>query len=137
MKYKFISHTADIKFQAFGDTLEETFENSFEALKETVLEKIRIKNIKNIKIKIKGNDLKELLYNFLEEIIFLLDAKGFISGKIKNLRIDEKNLMLSAEIVGDLAGKYKISNHVKAITYNDMFIKQENNRFVIQVVLDV
>lgn len=137
VKYKFLSHTADIKFQAFGNSLEEAFENSFEALKQVIVDKIKIKNKKIIKIKVHGNDLKELLYNFLEETLFLLDAKDFIVGEIKNIKINMKKLELKADIIGDKASNYKISNDVKAITYNDMFIENKKNKFVIQVVLDV
>jgi len=147
MKYKFLSHTADIKFQAFGNSLEEAFENSFEALKQVIVDKTKIKNKKTITIKVKGNDLKELLYNFLEETLFLLDAKDFIVGEIKNIKIDKDKFQLTGEVVGDMASDYKISNDVKAITYNDMEIVSPSkngvsqtkykNKFVIQVVLDV
>lgn len=137
VKYKFLSHTADIKFQAFGNSLEEAFENSFLALKEVIVDKNKIKNKKIIKIKVHGNDLKELLYNFLEEILFLLDANDFIVGEIKNIKINMKKLELKADIIGDKASNYKISNDVKAITYNDMFIKNKDSKLAIQVVLDV
>jgi len=147
MKYKFLSHTADIKFQAFGNSLEEAFENSFEALKQVIVDKTKIKNKKTITIKVKGNDLKELLYNFLEETLFLLDAKDFIVGEIKNIKIDKDKFQLTGEVVVDMASDYKISNDVKAITYNDMEIVSPSkngvsqtkykNKFVIQVVLDV
>ena len=43
MKYKFLKHTADIKFQAFGKNIEDVFENSALALKESICEK-KIKN---------------------------------------------------------------------------------------------
>ncbi|RLG11686.1 archease, partial [Candidatus Pacearchaeota archaeon] len=42
-KYKFLEHTADIKFQAFGDSIEEVFKNSALALKEIIVGKIKIK----------------------------------------------------------------------------------------------
>ena len=40
-------------------------------------------------------------------------------------------------IKGDDVSKYETHGHVKAITYNDMFIKEEKGKVVIQVVLDV
>ena len=137
VKYKFISHTADIKFQAFGNNLEECFINSFEALNKVIRDEKDIKKRAKRIINVKGNDLKELLYNFLEEFLFLLDAKDFIAGEIKTIKIDAKNFQLSAVVFGDRASNYKISNDVKAITYSDMFIKQKNGKFVVQIVLDV
>jgi len=136
-KFKFLPHTADRKFQAFGNSLEEAFISSFDALKEIIVEKNRIKSVKKIKLKVKGNDLKELLYNFLEEVLFLLDAKDFIASEIKNIKIDVKKNLFEADVLGDRVSNYKISNDVKAITYNDMSIKEEKGKFIVQVVVDV
>jgi SHS2 domain-containing protein len=135
MKYNFLKHTADIKFQAFGKNLEKVFENSALALKESVCGKIKIKNKQNKKIKISGKDFESLLYKFLEEIIYLLDGENFMISKIKNLKI--KDMKLTAEIFGDIASDYNFTNKVKAVTYNEMFIKKEKEKWVSQVVLDV
>ncbi len=137
MKYKFLEHTADIKFQAFGNSLEECFVNSFFALKEIMFEDLKIKIAIKRKIKIKGKDYESLLYNFLEEFLYLLDAKGFICSDIKSISINKDDFSLSAEVAVDKAENYRFSNNVKAITYNNMFIKKENNKWISQVVLDV
>jgi len=138
MKYKFISHTADIKFQAFGKNLEECFVSAFKALQEIMFKDLDIKKIKTskkIKIEIKGLDKENLLYNFLEEFLFLLEAKNFLSVEIKKIKIEGN--ILKAEIIGAKATDYNFSNEVKAITYNDLFIKKEKNNYICQVVLDV
>jgi len=135
MKYKFLKHTADVKFQAFGKNVEEVFENSALALKESVCEKIKIKSNYKKKIKVSGKDFESLLYKFLEEIIYLLEGENFLISKIKNLEI--KNMKLNAEIFGDKAGNYNFTNKVKAVTYNDMFVKNENKKWIAQVVIDV
>jgi SHS2 domain-containing protein len=140
MKYKFLSHTADVKFQAFGKSLEECFTNSFFALKKVMFDNLKIKQVILKKIKVKGKDYESLLYNFLEEFLYLLDAKEFISFKIKNIKIhiDKKDkFILSAELIGDKTKNYKFSNSVKAVTYNEMFVKKENKKWISQVVLDV
>ena len=134
-KFKFLEHTADIKFQAFGNKTEKVFENSALALKESICGKMKIKDNKEVIIKVKGKDFESLLYNFLEEIIYLLDAKNFIISKINNLEI--KNFKLKAIIIGDKASDYKFNNEVKAVTYNDMFVKQKGKKWISQVVLDV
>ncbi|MEK6917853.1 MAG: archease [Nanoarchaeota archaeon] len=136
MKYKFLPHTADIKFQAFGKTIEEAFENSALAMLSDIYNK-KIKETKKIKIKVKGQDFESLLYNFLEEFLFLLDSKRFLVSKVKKIKIDKKNFKLEAEISGDDAKNYGFTNTVKAITYNSMFIKNKNKKWVTQVVLDV
>jgi SHS2 domain-containing protein len=135
MKYKFLEHTADVKFQAFGKNLNELFENSALALKETICGKIKVKEKISKKIKVKGRDIESLLYKFLEEILYMLEADNFILGEIKNINI--KKSELNAVIIGDKTLNYSFTNPVKAITYNEMFIKKQKDRWVSQVVLDV
>ena len=157
MKFKFLPHTADRKFQAFGKTLEEVFENSALAL-FSIIYVGKIENKKKFKIHAKGRDLENLMYNFLEEFLVLIDSKNFLPSKITNFKFDtlrntprrgmkgintlrkgtsKKTLKIKVEVVGDDAEKYNISEHVKAITYNEMFIKKINKKWVAQVVLDI
>jgi len=46
-------------------------------------------------------------------------------------------MKLTAEILGDKTANYKFTNKVKAVTYNDMFVKSENKKWIVQVVIDV
>lgn len=135
MKFKFLEHTADVKFQAFGSSLEKAFENSALAMFNHMYEgkvKERIKK----KFKVVGKDFESLLYNFLEELLFLLDSEFFFLSKIK-VKIDKKKMELNAQVSGDIAKNYKANVDVKAVTYNEMFVKKQGNRFICQVVLDV
>jgi len=134
-KFKFLEHTADVKFQAFGKKVEEVFENSALAFKEAVCGKRKIKEEKEKMIKVNGRDFESLMYVFLEKILYLLEAEGFFISKVKEIEI--KNFRLKARIAGDSAKNYKFTNSVKAITYSEMFIKKRGNRWISQVVLDV
>ena len=143
VKFKFLAHTADRKFQAFGKTLEEVFENSALALFNIVYGG-KIKNKIKFKIHAKGRDLENLMYNFLEEFLVLIDGNNFLPFKIINFNLDtprkgtsKKAFKIKAEVVGDNAKNYNVSEHVKAITYNEMFIKKINGKWTSQVVLDI
>ncbi len=137
-KFKFIEHTADIKFQAFGKSLEDAFKNSALAMFNAMHDgKVKEKNI--AKIKAEGKDFESLLYNFLEEFLVLFDSEGFFLSKIKKIKIDKKNFKVEAEAVGDDAENYEMHADVKAVTYNDMFVRYDKNsgKWIIQAVLDV
>ena len=140
MRYKFLEHTADIKFQAFGKTIEEAFENSVYAL-NSVISKEKIKDALVTKIKVTGKDYESLLYNFLEEFLFLLDSENFVFNKINRMRDiklnKNKEYELIADVSGDSSKKYEFEQNVKAITYNEMFVKQEKGKWICQVVVDV
>jgi SHS2 domain-containing protein len=134
--FKFLEHTADIKFQAYGKDIEEAFENSALAMFNSMYNS-KIKDKEKFKIIVQGKDFESLLYNFLEELLFLLDSKNFFLSKIKNIKINKRRLKLEAEILGDDAKNYPISLNVKAITYNQMFVKKQENKWITQIVLDV
>ena len=132
MKYKYLEHTADIKFRSFGRTLNEAFSNAAYAMINIISEdKIKVKMTR--KIKVRGIDRKSLLYSFLEEILFLLNTKNFLLSKVKEIKIKDKEL--TATLSGDNLRNYRLGLDVKAVTYNDMFIKEKP--YVIQVVLDI
>ena len=136
MKFKFVPHTADLKFRSYGKTIEEAFENSAYALMNSICGS-KIKEEKRIKVKISGKDIQSLLYNFLEEILFLIDSRGFLVSKVENLKINKKSFKLMCELVGDSGRNYEVHSSIKAVTYSDMFVKKTKGGWVVQVVLDV
>jgi SHS2 domain-containing protein len=136
MRYKFLPHTADIKFRAYGSTIEEAFLNSLLALVSSVSRE-KIKGSKALAIKVSGKDYENLLYNFLEEILFLIDSKNFFPSGISNLKIDKKKLKLSGKLSGDYGDKYKIYSHIKSATYSEMLVENKKGRWIVQAVLDV
>lgn len=137
MTHKFLPHTADVKIHAEGKTVNAAFASAALALKQIILdfEKVKIKSLIKKQISVSGKDGSALLYNFLEEFLFLIDAEDFILSKITKLNI--KNGKLSAEILGDKFSNYKLNNKVKAITYNEMRVVKEKNKYVIELVVDV
>ncbi len=135
MPYRFLEHTADVKFRATGENLNEMFIASAEALNETIRGEIRILEQKEISFSVEGKDIESLLYNFLEEFLFLLDAENFLVSRIKSITIS--NDKLDCTVVGDSADNYAFTNDVKAVTYSDMFVREKNGVFECQVVLDV
>lgn len=138
-RYRFLRHTADAKFQAFGTTLEEAFINAALATASLMWDWEKIEKKIEHRVQVSGKDLKQLLNSFLEEIIYLLDSKMFLLSSPENLRIENKGSLyvLKALFKGDkYSDKYKIHGDVKAITYNEMEI-EENAHFMVQVVVDV
>jgi SHS2 domain-containing protein len=139
MKYKFFDHTADAKFQAYGQTVEEVFANAGLAMFSLIVDTTEVKPAFEEELKVEGSDLKALLYNFLEELLFLLDTKGFLLNDIVRIKIDkQEQYTLTALARGDLhLDQYSIIGEVKAVTYNQMEITEAEGTFTAQVVVDL
>ena len=138
-KYRFLEHTADAKFQAFGKTLEEAFSNAALATAFFMWDWRKIEKRIEHKVEVEGKDPKQLLCSFLEEIIYLSDTKMFLLSSAEKVRIEKKEgrYLLKAFFRGDkYSDKYKIYGDVKAITYNEMKIENRDHSMV-QVVVDI
>lgn len=136
MKYKFLEHTADAKFQAFGKTLEEAFSNAALAMFNVITDTENVEAKIEKKISVKSESKEAMLYDFLAELLVLLDSEPFLLHEVKSLKI--KGDKLTAIVSGDKdIDKYEINTHIKAMTYSEMFIKEELDNVTVQVVVDI
>jgi SHS2 domain-containing protein len=134
-KFEFLEHTADTKIKAYGKTLEEAFVNVALASTQVMTDLNLIKEVESRNIEVSANNVRSLLYDFLEELLFLLDTEGFLVKSVKNMSI--KNNNLSCVVIGDFAKNYEIHTTIKAITYSDMEIKKSDDGFMVQIVHDL
>jgi SHS2 domain-containing protein len=143
-RYKFFEKTADAKFQAYGATLEEAFKNAQEAMMSVMydIEKLLDNDFdeQHREIIVEGTNNEALLYNFLEEIIFLMNAEFFI-GVIDRIQIIHKDevLKLKAILHGTQSINLESHGEIKAVTYNEMFVKldEDTGKYSVQVVVDL
>ena len=64
MKYRYLSHTADVKFRAYGQNLEEAFVNAALAMFNVMVETSKVKGNLSKKIAaIKGFTVEETAHN--------------------------------------------------------------------------
>jgi SHS2 domain-containing protein len=138
-RFRFLDHTADAKFQAFGRTMEEAFANAALATASLMWDPGMVERKVRHALSTRGRDLEQLLVHFLQEIIYLLDTKRFLLGAVEEVRIqkEEDGYSLAAVFAGDNHfSHYKIFGEVKAITYNEMKI-EKNDHITVQVVVDI
>ena len=134
MKYEFLEHTADIKFRAYGATLAEAFENAVLAFSNYVSRGKKISARKKKMAKVFGTDEKNLFYNFIDELVYLVDAEGFLAV---SARVKFRGNEIDVEFKGDDTNNYDFLDHVKSATYAEMEVKKIADGWVLQAVLDV
>lgn len=136
-KFKFFEHTADVKYEAYGKTLAEAFESAAIAV-ATVITQDKIRPIKIKKIKIKAKTKRALLYDFIEEIVALMDTEGLLFSEA-NVKITgkENNYNLEAVVKGDYYKNYECHGAIKSMTYSEIKIKEEKNKVTLTIVLDI
>lgn len=135
MSYRFLENATDVKFGAEGETIGDMFVSAAEALSETIRGDIKILEQEERVFEFEGRDRESLLYNFLEKFLILLEKDDFLVARVKEIEIGDGKLR--CVVVGDKAENYKFTNDVKAVIFGEMFIREEEGRFVCQVVLEV
>jgi SHS2 domain-containing protein len=140
----------DAVIEAYGPTLEAAFENAAMALCDTMIDLKLVVPRNEFKFSAKGNDLYSLLFDWLDQVMLLLVADRIamsqFSVNIKqnnNKNNDNDDDGVGYLLEGTAKGEpldldrhhYKVE--IKAVTYHEMEIKQENGIFIARFLLDL
>ena len=135
--YKFIDDlTSDVMFEARGKTLNEVFENAGIALFDVISDVEKVKAQKDFKVSVKGLDLGDLMFNWLQELITLVDTEEMFSSKFE-VRVNEKESSLEAKCYGEEAKPEKSGTLVKAVTYYKFKFEKTKIGYRTNVSLDI
>lgn len=140
MKFEFFEVTADVGYKAYGKTIDEAFENAALAMFEVITDTSKIEAKIGKKIEIESEDLVALLYDWLTELLFLHDSEYMVFSKFKVI-INEKNGLYNLK--GVLWGEefdleiHEIREDVKAVTYHMMEVIEQDDGYMVQVILDI
>lgn len=139
-RYRILPHAADGKFRAFGRTLEEAFANAALAAASFMWDWRRIAPAGSISIEVAGRDLEQLLYRFLEEVLYVFETRRFVLAAAEGVTIESApdGRRLRALLRGDEIGPgTELHGEVKAVTYNEMKIEEDGGGWTVQAVLDL
>lgn len=138
MKFKFLEKVAiaDVAFEAYGKSLNELFTNVALAVEETMVDTKTIKPKINKEIELENERVEQLLFDFVQELIYLKDAEVLLFSKFE---VDVKDGKLRAVCYGEKINmkKQKLRNDVKAITYHMYKVEKLKAGYKATVVLDV
>jgi SHS2 domain-containing protein len=135
--YRIIEHTADTGFEVRGSTKAKVFESAARAFFNIMWQIEVQKENEPETIEISGNDLEELLVNFLEEFLYLYDAKGLVCSRIQVETVSNNMVRARAWLQ-----KFNETNdqellNVKAVTYHQLFVGRENDTWTARIFLDI
>jgi len=135
--YRIIEHTADIGFEVRSNTKKHVFETAAQAFFHIMWEIETVGKSKPESIEVTGSDLEELLVNFLEEFLYLYDAKGLVCTQIQIEEMTDKKIRAKAWLQIFNADRDQELLGVKAVTYHQLYIGKKNNTWSAQVFLDI
>jgi SHS2 domain-containing protein len=139
-KFRFLENVAiaDAAFQAEAETIDELFEICAKATFEVMADTKAITPKLKEEVELTADNLEELLFDWLAELIYLKDLKSELFCKFET-NIQKKNgYTLKASVWGEPADqkKHRVRVDVKAITYHLLEVKRIDNKWTAKVILD-
>jgi SHS2 domain-containing protein len=139
MGFKYLEEgpTADLMVECWGETLSEAFGNAALAMFNAMTPLEGVEKSVTREFEVDGDDLGALLFNFLDELLYLHDV-DLLAFSSFTIEVDEDALKLKAVASGE---PFDVDRHVqgiaiKAVTFHQMSIEWDGDIWKITVVLD-
>ncbi|XP_052762467.1 protein archease-like isoform X2 [Mya arenaria] len=129
------------RLHAWGDSLKEAFEQVVQAMFNYMTTDFStVEMTEEQEVEAEGDDMESLLFHFMDEWLFAFCAEPyFIARKIEITEMDLENFKIKSKGYGeefDLE-KHPQGTEVKAITYSNMQIYDNDKKHEVFVIIDI
>ncbi len=133
--------TADIAFEATGESVEQVFVAAAEATMNVMVEELRsIEARVEKRIELKNNDLDMLLFDLLQELVYYKDAEQLLL-RVREIGITERDgtYLLRARASGEKLDpeRHEQRVDVKAVTLHQFRLQKTGGGWAALVILDI
>lgn len=135
--YEYLDISGDAGVRATGESIEEVFENAALGMYSLVTDSETVREKGKITVEVKSESPEGLLVGFLNELIFHLDANGFVGRRVKVVEVGGD--AVKAEIWGE---EFDLERHeprllLKAATYHDLKLENRGGKWTAEVIFDI
>ena len=138
-RFEYFDVTADIGFIAYGNTLNEAFENAGLAIFNIISDTSGIDSKISKSFEITSEDEVSLLYDYLEELLFYHEIDFMLFSDFSvNISKTDKGYNLKATINGEAIDwdKHERKSEIKAITFHMMDVKKTEH-YELRAIVDL
>jgi SHS2 domain-containing protein len=138
-EYEFLPHTADLRFRAYGKSLDECFQNAAKALSSSIADPQTLAGDFSEEINLEADDLGRLLHDFLSEIIFRFETETLLIKETEVAIKDKMGYSLRAQLSGELYNpdKHRVKAEIKAVTYHELKVAKVGDVWTAEVLCDI
>ena len=137
---EYLDHPADVKFRVFGKTIEEAFEYAALAMFGAMIDTDTVQPITTLDIDLDADDCEGLLYDFLSELLYMFEVEEIVFCRfgVEQIKRRGDQYHIHAHATGEAIdlSKHRFDVGVKAVTFHDMMIEQNDAGYAVQVVVD-
>ena len=143
IKFRYLPHTADMAFIAYGSNYKELMENAALALLGVMLDIKRMGkdkgSVAGIGIKETSKTIEDLIWFTLQDILAEEDSRSLKAFKfdVEYIKEHGKIFKLAGRLLHKNTNKDYYKLDVKAVTPHDMRVIKRNGIYSVTVVIDV
>lgn len=137
LNYTLIDHTADLAVIVSGSDLGDLFRTAGLTLIALITDTHRLTAAKTEKICVEGDDIDDLMANWLREILYYWAGRELL---VQDIDIDSASLNeIKARLAVDAFDpeRHVIVNEIKAVTYHDLEVKKTQGGYEAKIIFDV
>lgn len=129
--------TADLLIDATAPTLGEAFAQIAYAMFNIITPLEGIAEKEEFTLEATGTDLESLLFNIMDEFLYINDVEFLVPKKI-DMVVDQENFTAVAKCIGERFSQdtHETGIAVKAVTYHMMIIKKIPEGWYVRKVFD-
>jgi len=134
--WNLIAHTADLRMEVRGSSLEELMLNAAAGLAELLDTEPVIISEAELDVLVTGDGPDELLVDWLREILYQNQTRAFVPLAAEIVELTETSL--KARLVGGLRPEEREpSQEIKAVTYHGLSVVETDSGLVAKIVFDI
>lgn len=137
MRFKTIEHTADIGIEVEADTLGELFEGTAMAMLSLIVDPATVRDDVERELSLEAGDLEELLFIWLNELLFIMYADGLLFSKFEVKDVVDSRLVAAASGEKLDPERHRLDEEIKAATYHEMMVERLDEGWKARVIFDV
>jgi len=138
--YEYLPHPADVRFSAYGSTLEEVFEQAAYAMFHVIIDTTTLNPERSVDIKLESLGLDNLLYDYLSELLYLFEVEEivFCQFRVNSIEKTDGNYILHGKASGENIDQERQSfeTEVKAVTYHLLEVTKGKVGYSAHVIVD-
>ena len=136
-RFEILDHTADIGIIVHGENLKALFENAGEAFFHLITDLRKVRRRTERRINLGGESLDRLMVDWLSELLYLHDVENLLFKGFNVESVGEDGLRAIVKGEPFQEGVHVIKTEVKAVTYHQIEVRQENGRWRVQIIFDL
>ena len=135
--FREIEHTADVGIEVEADTAADLFCCAGRALFSLMVNLAHVQPREERLVSVQAEDWEELLHDWLSHLLREFLQDGFIAAQITIETIDD--MQLRARLAGEKLDydRHEFETEMKAVTYHQLAVTHENDRWRARVIFDV